>query len=752
MLTGTMSSERLDAARTRLVNRIDAPTAIGSTAAHEIMHAVDELIAAHLAGPDVEGWWRGYRDTVRAYQGAASDMGRAKRETIHRLALSLCHVGESCPWCARLREQSGELYTPDMAKRGLHLKECPIAAIALLSKPVDGDFGSDDPRVKTIRDFQRAAGEPDVKPVAGENVGAKTAEALGCANGHEWAPIGSTNDARIWCSRCNRYPEDVANVLRERVATLQGEADRAWRSEVAVRERLADAEAKLAHDVEEIDAVKWERDAIVDGLAKRLEFVAASRRNNALVSPDMATAAMHREVAGALMYEARRLRDPQTGDGDPAPRSATSARGFDDPCAKGHDWASTRLSDGREWQWCKRCQKCPEYVLEALRRILDAREGEAASDAAERVVKDLAEAIEHRRVLIDEVGELRRAHVSEPVKKIMALEDALSACTTERVEARVVLQSRRGVKHVWAETALSKTTVFDGHYATRYGGVLCLDAQLGPNAMRAYRADGTSCRVYLDALLPDGSERRKGRWTIVVTFEQSRHDPRPHPRRDLVLPPRAPDARSARVRRDHLAARRSRSAAHRRAGRPRNRLAPERGEQRRRVPGPRADRVAVQVRARQGDRAPIDVRGRAQAATGRGVQPAGDLRDHRGLETTMPEDNGARGVGVGLGDGVRGREGTDVWAAPNPGGMGAGAAAPSDARDPGPSPVAAPVDVETGRHVKLPLRHVEEAAVRHVARLKGLDALDLRGRAHVYFLDASGKAVSLASVMISWME
>jgi len=42
--------------------------------------------------------------------------------------------------------------------------------------------------------------------------------------------------------------------------------------------------------------------------------------------------------------------------------------------------------------------------------------------------------------------------------------------------------------------------------------------------------------------------------------------------------------------------------------------------------------------------------------------------------------------------------------------------------------------------------------VRHVARLKGLDALDLRGRAHVYFLDASGKAVSLASVMISWME
>lgn len=50
------------------------------------------------------------------------------------------------------------------------------------------------------------------------------------------------------------------------------------------------------------------------------------------------------------------------------------------------------------------------------------------------------------------------------------------------------------------------------------------------------------------------------------------------------------------------------------------------------------------------------------------------------------------------------------------------------------------------------IRIVEEAVVRHVARLKGLDAMDLKGSAHLYFLDAAGKTVALTSVMVSWTE
>lgn len=61
-------------------------------------------------------------------------------------------------------------------------------------------------------------------------------------------------------------------------------------------------------------------------------------------------------------------------------------------------------------------------------------------------------------------------------------------------------------------------------------------------------------------------------------------------------------------------------------------------------------------------------------------------------------------------------------------------------------------EIEAARHVKLPLRHMHEAVIRHVARLNGLDALDLTGRAQVYFLDAGGKAVPLASVMVTWKD
>ena len=60
--------------------------------------------------------------------------------------------------------------------------------------------------------------------------------------------------------------------------------------------------------------------------------------------------------------------------------------------------------------------------------------------------------------------------------------------------------------------------------------------------------------------------------------------------------------------------------------------------------------------------------------------------------------------------------------------------------------------IEAGRHVKLPARFVEESIMREVARLKGLDVLDLRGRAQLFFSDAQGKAVALGSVMVSWTE
>ncbi len=101
----------------------------------------------------------------------------------------------------------------------------------------------------------------------------------------------------------------------------------------------------------------------------------------------------------------------------------------------------------------------------------------------------------------------------------------------------LVLQKRRGVKHVWETTALSKTTVLDGHYASGDCECFCFDTH-DPEfdhgaALRAWmtanpepsNADvpeelvDDSCRVYPNSLIPEGVERRKGRWTITVAFE-----------------------------------------------------------------------------------------------------------------------------------------------------------------------------------------------------------------------------------------
>jgi hypothetical protein len=114
----------------------------------------------------------------------------------------------------------------------------------------------------------------------------------------------------------------------------------------------------------------------------------------------------------------------------------------------------------------------------------------------------------------------------------------LVPCAFAMLAVALVLQKRRGVKHVWASKALSKTTVLDGHYASGDCECFCFDRCSGPEEhdapYRAYWArvrDGNvgeneeppvvdeSCRVYPRVLLPEGSDDRKGRWTITVTFE-----------------------------------------------------------------------------------------------------------------------------------------------------------------------------------------------------------------------------------------
>lgn len=60
--------------------------------------------------------------------------------------------------------------------------------------------------------------------------------------------------------------------------------------------------------------------------------------------------------------------------------------------------------------------------------------------------------------------------------------------------------------------------------------------------------------------------------------------------------------------------------------------------------------------------------------------------------------------------------------------------------------------IQYGHHIELPLREIHEAVAREIARLKGLDPLDLVRRADLFFKDAQGKPVSLASVMVSWTE
>ena len=82
---------------------------------------------------------------------------------------------------------------------------------------------------------------------------------------------------------------------------------------------------------------------------------------------------------------------------------------------------------------------------------------------------------------------------------------------------------------------LTKTTVLEGHYVSGDCECFCFDTHHPEHdhgaALRAwldehgYAGDtpaelvNDACRVYPNALLPEGVERRKGRWTITVTFE-----------------------------------------------------------------------------------------------------------------------------------------------------------------------------------------------------------------------------------------
>lgn len=84
---------------------------------------------------------------------------------------------------------------------------------------------------------------------------------------------------------------------------------------------------------------------------------------------------------------------------------------------------------------------------------------------------------------------------------------------------------------------LSKTTVLNGTYASGDCECFCFDThdpefdhgaalrewmKANPNPSNddvpEHLVDD-SCRTYPNALLPEGSDKRKGRWTITITFE-----------------------------------------------------------------------------------------------------------------------------------------------------------------------------------------------------------------------------------------
>ena len=90
------------------------------------------------------------------------------------------------------------------------------------------------------------------------------------------------------------------------------------------------------------------------------------------------------------------------------------------------------------------------------------------------------------------------------------------------------------------ETTLTKTTVLEGHYATGDCEAFVWDTHPNPEYHSeewnkwwdAHRGDpidedtpipegllDDACRVYPDALMPDGVKGRKGRWRITIEFE-----------------------------------------------------------------------------------------------------------------------------------------------------------------------------------------------------------------------------------------
>ena len=70
--------------------------------------------------------------------------------------------------------------------------------------------------------------------------------------------------------------------------------------------------------------------------------------------------------------------------------------------------------------------------------------------------------------------------------------------------------------------SLKKVTELDGYYATGDWEAFVFDRHPGPIEHRAdpsTKDTWDECRVYPNELLPEGTEGRKGRWTITIEFE-----------------------------------------------------------------------------------------------------------------------------------------------------------------------------------------------------------------------------------------
>jgi hypothetical protein len=64
-----------------------------------------------------------------------------------------------------------------------------------------------------------------------------------------------------------------------------------------------------------------------------------------------------------------------------------------------------------------------------------------------------------------------------------------------------------------------KHTVLDGYYATGDHECFVFDKHADPFEHGDAGTSDNDCRVYPHALMPEGTEDRRGRWTVTVAFE-----------------------------------------------------------------------------------------------------------------------------------------------------------------------------------------------------------------------------------------